>query len=412
MNIVKKILKKSWLILAILLAVVNHACKDVDPIIENIDFKRAFTPLDLDVKVRNQVNAEINWTVSLNIDHYTLEIHNDSMIFGSLVVSQDVLPADVPVTIELESEEQYSVRIKAVSSNTTQEESKWGGISFKTDKENIFDPLLDENIGKRSVTLNWPAGSEVTHFVITPGDIRRDLTSDEIAAGEATIADLSFDTEYTVIMFNGTNPKQRGNVTFRTLPTGITLTPDDDLNDQIANAIDGEVFLFEGGEYTKYQGSITINKSVTLKGLSSDDMPVLNVQFVLKDGATNVELESLELKGSYTDEVDGPTVLDNVIQYFEYTSGSHAIGNLSVKNCYIHEYNKSLLTGGGSGIFSTGDILFEDCLVTDVYNDGGDFIDFRKSFPQSITLNNTIFSNCATVNTRDFIRLDGFAKGL
>lgn len=399
--------KKSGLIIVLLMAVFMHACEDVDPIIENIDFERAFTPLNIDVKVRNQINAEISWTIAQSIDHYVVEIYNDSLLFENLVLTQEVLPADVPITITLESEEQYSARIKAISLDETRGESKWGTFAFKTDKENIFSPLADENIGKQSVTLNWPAGSEVSHFIITPGDTKRDLTPDEIAAGEATITGLDFATEYTVIMFNGTNPKQRGNVTFTTLPEGITLTPADDLNEKITNAEDGEIFLLEGGEFSVYQGLITLDKSIKLKGLSSENKPILNVQFVLTDGAANVELESLELKGSYTDDLVGPVVLDHTIQY---SSSATAVGNLSITGCYIHEYTKSLVSGA-SGEFTTGDILFESCVVTDIYNDGGDFIDFRKSFPQSITLSNSTFANCATVNARDFFRLDGNSKG-
>lgn len=407
MNNIKTILKKSWFIALIVLALVNHACQEVDPIIEELEFPRAFSPLELDVKVRNQVNAEIDWTVAQSVDHYMVEIHNDSLAFGSLVITQEVMPGDVPVTIALESEEQYSVRVKAISSIESQDESKWSGFAFSTDKENLFLPLADENIGKRNATLNWIAGSEVTHFMITPGDVKRDLTADEIAAGEATITDLTFDTEYTVIMYNGTNPKQRGNITFTTLPAGTTITPADDLFDLINNAPDDEVFLLEGGDYSISQGSITINKSITLKGLTSDDMPILHAQFVLADGAANVRLESLELNGNYIDTEGAADVLAYAVQY---SSESTAVGDLEVINCVIHDYTKSLIAAG-SGEFTTGDILFEDCLVSNIFNDGGDFIDFRKSFPKSITLNNSIFSNCATVNTRDFIRLDGNAKG-
>ena len=403
-----KLYKIPGLILAFALAVFFQACDDdIDPIIEELNFERAFTPLDLDVKVRNQLNAEVTWTVSQNIDHYVLEIHNDSMLFGSLVVTQDVLPAEVPVTIELESEEQYSVRIKAVSTTEGQDESKWGGIAFKTSKENIFNPLTDENIGKQEATLSWPAGSAVTHFMITPGDVRRDLSDDEIAAGEATVTGLDFDTEYTVIMFNGVNPKQRGDIAFTTLPEGITLTAADDLSAAIAGAVDGEIFLLEGGEYTAYKGMITIDKSIVLKGLSSEDMPVLNVQFVIADGAANVELSNIEMDGKYTDELEVETILDHAIQY---SSSATAVGNITLTTCNIHDYNKSLVSAS-SGAFTVESITFDDCMIADILNDGGDFIDFRKSFPAAITVTNTTFVNCATANNRDFFRLDGFEKG-
>ncbi len=400
------------LVVALFVSMLFHACDDVEPIIEEIQYKRAFTPLELEVQVRNQMTAEVDWKAIASAE-YTLEISNDNLLFENIVHTETVLGTDLPVSVLLESEEQYSVRIKANSDLAGQDDSKWSALAFETDPENIFYPLSDDNKGKTEVdtwvTLSWPAGSEVTHIIINPGDsqTQRDLTADEITAGEITMDGLPFDTEFTVKLFNGTNPKQRGNVTFRTLPEGETLTPADDLSEKIANANSGDVFLLEGGVYSAFQGQITMDKSIKLQGLSSEDRPVLNVQFVLTDGAESAKFINLEMNGAYTDETEAAVILDHA---FSFNSSTTAVGDVLIQGCKISNYNKSFISGS-SGAFTVNSITVDNCIVADIFGNGGDFIDFRASFPGDITVTNSTFANCATVSNRDLFRLDGAGKG-
>lgn len=398
--------------IAVLLGVFSMlfvACDDdISPLVEKLEFDRVFSPTDIDAKVRNQIGVELTWAVAEDADHYIVEFSNDSLQFNTIVKTVTVQPDELPYMDTFESEEQYSVRIKGVSAQGL-EDSKWMAVAFKTDAENIFKPLIDDNIGKDSVALSWPANSEVTHFIINPGanQVVRDLTADEIEAGMATIKGLEFDTPYVVKMFNGDNPKQRGRVEFTTLPEGKTLTLADDLNMEIMNANEGDVFLLEGGAYTMYKGKITVNKSIKLKALSSENKPVINAHFIIADGVASAEFIGLEMNGSYTDETEAAVLLDHA---FEYSGVGFDFGNLVISDCYVHNYNKSLIAAG-SGAFTVNSILVDNCMVTDIFNNGGDFIDFRTSFPASITVSNSTFSNCATVSTRDFFRLDGNAKG-
>ena len=401
------------IVMALFVTMLFHACEDVEPIIEEIQYKRAFTPLELTVLIRNQMTAEVKWNVTTGIKEYQLEISDDSLEFANIVHTETVLPTEVPVSILLESEEQYSVRVKAVSEAAGQADSKWTVYPFKTAAENIMYPLTDDDKGKTEtdtwVTLRWPENSDVTHLIINPGEgeVKRDLTADEIAAGVVTLDGLPFDTKYTVKLFNGTNPKQRGNVTFTTLPEGETLTPADDLNEKITNANDGDVFLLEGGVYDVYQGQIAINKSIKLQGLSSEDKPVINAQFVITDGTVSAKFINLEMNGTYTDATEATVILDHA---FQFNSGASAIGDILVEGCSIHGFNKSFISGA-SGEFTVNSITVDNCIVSDIYGNGGDFIDFRKSFPAIISVSNSTFSNCATISNRDFFRLDGFAKG-
>ncbi len=383
------------------------ACEDVDPIVETIEHNRILTPLDLNVKVRNQITAEINWQVSPEAKSYVLEFSKDSLAFSDVVLTHTVQPEDVPVSISLEGEERYSVRLKALSASAAQSDSKWTAFSFKTSGENIFEPLTDAFYGKTWATLKWPAGSEVTHFMIMKGknEERHNLTAGEISAGEATLTDLDFDTEYIVKLMNGESTKQRGRVSFKTLPEGETLTPDDDLKDKLENANEGDVFLLEGGTYNAYQGQIKIAKSIRLKGLSSEDKPEINVQFVIADVAF-AEFIDLEMNGTYTSE-EGEVTLDHA---FQFDGSAAAIGNILISGCEVHAYLKSFISGS-SGAFTVDEILIENAMIKDIECNGGDFIDFRKSYPALIDVSNSTFINCATKNNRDFFRLDGGNKG-
>ncbi len=391
------------LVLGLLFSIFTACEDDIDPVIEKLDLSRVFTPLDLKVQIRNKNIAEINWEVKDDADSYVVEISEDSLVFATIIETRDIDPDSVPCSITLEWENRYSARVKGVSNSI--EDSKWAQIVFKTDAENIFNTLTDDNIGKSQVTLSWPAGSEVSHFIISTSgadDVRRDITNEEAEAGVATITGLAYDTEYEITMYNEPGIKQRGYVKFTTLPEGKTITSDMDLNEAINTTYTSEdVFLLEGGEYTAYTGTLTLNRKVTIKGLSSDDKPKLYIQFVIGAEASDISLSNLEMNGYYNG-----SYLDHAVQ-FDADGGS--LGDVTISGCYIHDYNKSFVSGSG-GAFSVSSLTVDDCIVTDVYGNGGDFIDFRTSFAENISVTNSTFSNCSTVSQRQFFRFDGESK--
>ncbi|MFR9261566.1 MAG: hypothetical protein ACLVL2_12575 [Bacteroides cellulosilyticus] len=45
-------------------------------------------------------------------------------------------------------------------------ESKWTGVFFKTDAEQILEAVTDDDITSSTVTLRWPAGTAVTAITI------------------------------------------------------------------------------------------------------------------------------------------------------------------------------------------------------------------------------------------------------
>ena len=383
-------------------------CEDnLDPIVEKLDFSRVFTPINLTARIRNMTTVELNWDLRDDADSYVVEISEDSLEFSSIIKTVNVARNEVPVSITLDGQTQYSARVKGVSDSGI-DDSKWTMIAFKTDAENIFETLDPENIKATSVTLNWLAGSDVTNFIINPGNTDRPITDQEKADGEATITGLTGETEYTITLNNGA--KQRGEVAFTT-PVDIgDATPvhaEDDLNAAIAAAQDGDVLALFPGDYLAYVGEIAINKSISLKAVRPYDKPILHVQFDLEDGAQDVEMGDLEMDGIYTDP---STSTDVTLDYaFNYNSSAGTFGNLEIKGCIISNYGKSLVSGS-SGDFMAESVLIDDCVVSNVCQGGGDFIDFRTSYLANLTVTNSTFSNCANA-PRDFIRMDGDSKG-
>jgi len=405
----KNKLKNIGLLIGAFFLLFVASCDDVDPAIEEIQLDRVFIPLELDVKISNQVTAILSWSVVENVDHYVIEFSEDSLAFSNIINTVTVLPAEVPYSITLAGATQYSVRVKGVSVNEGQADSNWAAIAFKTKEENIFSTLPEEAVEATSVTLSWPAGSEVTHFMITPGDIQRDITEVEKAAGEAIITGLTGETAYVVTLFN--DDKHRGQVEFTTtvdIGDATAVYPEDDLSAMIAAAEEGDVLALFPGEYLTYQGEVSINKSISIKGLKPADKPLVHVKFILEDGAQEVVVSDLEMNGSYLNSLTGlEEMLDNA---FQYASSDAAYGSLNIEGCRIHDFNKSFISGG-SVAFSATSILVNDCIVSDILNDGGDFMDFRASYIANLTVQNSTFNNCATDTTRDFVRMDGSSKG-
>lgn len=371
---------------------------DIDPVIEKLDFNRPFSPVELTAKVRNRTTVELNWTVKSNVDKYVIEIAEDELVFGNIIKTIEVTKDEVPYSVVLMGETTYSARVKSVI--TGKGDSKWSSVSFKTDSENIFNAVAAEDVKSTSVRLTWPAGSDVTHLVITPGDIRHDLTEGEIAEGAATVEGLTGETSYEASIYR--NDRKRGTITFRTtvdLGDAIAVYPEDDLKAILEGANAGDVFALFPGDYAVSQGKINITQSIGIKGVRPDNRPVLHNQFVLGENVS-IEIRDIIAIGDGKDE-GGVSTTDHFIQIA--TSGVTAIGNILVDGCKISGYSKSLLAAG-SGTFSVNSVEFNNCVVSDILTSGADFIDFRSSAVAKLTLSNSTFYNCAVA--REFIRMD------
>jgi hypothetical protein len=367
------------------------ACEDkIDPLIEEIQFERVFTPLELKAQIRNKTTVELTWNLRNDAESYVVEISEDN--FTTIAKTATVAPAQVPYSVALIGETQYSARVKGIASN--REDSKWAEVTFVTDAENIFETLAETDIHATSVTLKWPANSEVTNFIIVPGNTTRTLTAEEKAAGSATVTGLTGETDYVVRLMKDT--KQRATITFTTYvdPANATeVKHTDDLNAVIGAAAEGDVLVLWPGDYTVHTGTIILNKSIAIKGLYPYDKPIIHVQFYLENNVQAVLIKDVEM--------DGETTQPNAFQH----NSAGAFGSLDVIRCNIHDYGKSLFANtSSSNKASIASITVDNCIVTNILTDGGDGIDYRSSYVAKLTLKNSTFNNCAPA--RDFVRFD------
>lgn len=372
-------------------------CDDkIDPLVEELELDRVLSPIGLQMNIRNQTTIEVNWVVREGVDHYVVEFSEDSLEFNTIIRTVTVLPDELPIQEEFFGQTRYSARVKAVSGNGV-DDSKWVAKTIMTAAENIFKPIENGDIQSTEATLTWPEGSEVSHFLIVPGNVQRNITTGEKAAGSAIITGLAGLTNYTVTLYSGNS--QRGQIQFKTMvdpnaPNTTSVHPEDDLNAVITAADPGQILVLYPGDYLAYTGNIIINKSITIRGLYTYDRPKLHVQFSLENAAAAIEFADLDLNGDAT--------LNDV---FRYNTASVTYGSLDITGCYIHDFTRTLI--GGNVASTVQSISINDCVITGIATSGGDFIDFRTAYLADLSITNSTFYNSSTA--RDFIRMDAAA---
>lgn len=387
-----KYIFKSLLIVFLLASVTG--CDYDKELIEELQVSREFAPIDLSVMVRNQVNLELNWRVDENVDYYVVEFSKNAE-FSTIAETVEVAATELPVLIPLESETLYYIRVKAVSGRGL-DDSTWVTTTAQTLTEQIFIAGDPSDIRAVEATLRWIPNSTVTEIKLSPGNITHTITNEEKVNGAATITGLTPETVYTASLLNGT--RIRGVKTFETgidIGAGILVTPEDDLFQMVADAEDGAILVLQPGDYREQTGTITINKSLTIRGLRSFNKPLLNVNFKLEAGATDVALIDLNIQGGG----EGSSTLSDFLEF-------NAAGNynsLLISGNNIHDYARTFIKGDVTGAVVQS-IIVENSIVYNIFTSGGDFIDFRNGDLLNLTLKTSTFYNVAP--GRDFIRLD------
>lgn len=359
-------------------------CKDdAGSEIEILNLDRVLSVSELTARVRNQTSVEVGFNLRENALKYVLEFSQDSLEFGSIIRTSEVMAEDVPVLLkDFAGDTRFSVRVKAIGEDGTGE-SNWVSATFKTSPENLFQTVSGENIGGTTVVLNWVAGSNVTHILLNPGNITRSISEDEKALGEAQIENLEGRTEYTAILYN--NEINRGSTQFTTLAEA-TVFPSDDLSTKITEAEDGAELVLAPGEYTL--GSYAVTKSIKIVGQKSNDMPLIHGQITCETTVGFIEINTVKFSGLQSGNG----------QFFNANTGC-SIDKLSIVNSDISGYTNNFIYNNKSGVF--GEILVSGNLVHDIPGGGGDGIDFRSGTIGKLTVENNTFYNAF----RSFLRM-------
>lgn len=402
-----KYILKGLLSLLLLVVVVTGCDTYNDAVMQDIGNKRAFSPVDVTAKIRNQTSVELDWTDRSDDDYYVIEFSADDPNFTTIYKTVKVSGSELPVQVALEGETLYSIRVKAVS-NIGKEDSKWTVVTANTLSEQLFLPIQATDIAAKEATLRWIPSSTVTKIVLTPGDITHTITAEEKVSGIAIVKGLTPETDYQANLFN--NTKKRGAITFKTgidIGDGILVKKGDDLLVAVANAADDAKLFLEPGDYkTIAADGITqttemiLKKSITISGIPGKVKPVLHYKITLTPDVNNVSLLNLDLDGSG---------IENGSVFTVALSTAANFGNILMSGCKIHDFTRSLLSASNAGGSKIASLTVENSTVTNVNtNDGAEFINVRTAYVGSIVFKNSTFNTCSF--NRDFIRLDAADK--
>lgn len=381
------------------------SCSEPDDIITSVDYSRLFSPTEVGARVKNRTQAEISWsTRNAKVDQYVIELATDEAF--SSVAHQETATKSPVLIVGLDGETEYFVRVKAQAEGIA--ESRWSPLAkFTTDAENIYLAKQDGDVQATTVTLRWTAGEAVESIEVLDADGNlvktQAVTSDECAAGVATVTDLQAETNYTFVLKR--NGKTRGTTTATTeidLAGATKVTPSDNWYSMLQNAEEGAVFAFMPGEYAPVTDegsevtSITLNSNISIKAAKSTDKPVLK-GFNIKLAA-GASLDMLNVV------VDGGKHADQFI----LTAADGKIDHINLTGCEISNYVKGFLYINTATVI--GDITINNCLIHDIECSGGDMFDSRKGGYDKFNLTNSTLYNCSA--KRDIFRYDNASSSV
>lgn len=393
-------------IIAVALIGITLASGCKDNALEEItspNFSRAFSVSGLKVVVSGKVNAVFTWEKVKNAKTYTIEIYKTADFSGTPARTiADLANTLTTYTVSgLDGDTQYYARIKSTGSDGA-DDSKWMTAVFKTEPEQIFEDIASGKITPNSVTLNWPANASVTTIKIAPGDITKNLTPAEIAAGEATVTGLSPLTTYTAtILLNGVARGTKNFTTLSNLPTGadvVYVAATDDLAAMIQAATQSTRFVVLQG--TKYDAATTVTLPVGLDisiiGESGPVQPIISFNLIaLPAVGGKLHFENVEVTG-YANGDATTTKRQYLIN--QNTAYTVTMEEVSFENCTIQHFANTVIrlqNSVSTNSVTINKLIVNNCIVNDIVGGGSYYFintNVANGKINNITLTNSSFS--------------------
>lgn len=353
------------------LAMLNGCKEKIDPVIEELNFNRAFSPVGLEAEISNVTTVTLTWSAVKNTDHYVLEIYEGTDFAASaLVYTTDVDADKTTFTYVLPAgDTQFSARLMAVSSLTGVDESKWSSVAFKSAPENLFTGYESMMTGLGSCIVRWQPGVVATALLFVDGanETSFALTESEKAAGEKILTGVT-NASYEVYLMNGTF--SRGVVSL--LIEGDALLPaGGDLAAAIAATPAGGVLLLTNGADYPLAVTDTIRSSIKIRGVLPDDLPTI----YLATGTSNhiFDVDPAMTFSDYVifENVDISCYYDDagLVRHrgvFDVESTPVSLDKLIFNNCIIRNSGRSAvrLRGNAAGQV-INNVEFNNCIMYD-----------------------------------------------
>lgn len=393
--------------MAFSLCIASVSCVEQLPELqEELDLFRCLVPTDLTAKVSNGQVVQFNWTKAKGATYFVLEIYSDEGMTQMVGQPHEIPLDEVPFTITLDPDMEYYARVKGVDETGQLQDSKWAEfaapIATSAVKSNMFLEFVSKT--SESVTVKWEAiDDELQRIEWKTGEVteKRDLTADEIAAGQATVTGLKPATSYTIsIWFASAN---RGEVVALTDPNLDGFTQVSDLAAlQSALAAKAPKIFVKSSDVPYEIGVYDLTAGVEIVGEQGVDgsRPVLSGEFHIADGydGNAIRFESVELNGN-------KEAYGFALQLKNGGAEDKTVESIVFKNCNITAYSKGLFYEWGKKL-TTNRLAWDGCVIYEVnksFENGGDGIDFRNAsdIKSLEVINSTVYNGFRT-----FLRLD------
>jgi hypothetical protein len=367
----KKILINIGLLIGLFAAFSLNGCKEnIDPVVEEFSFNRAFSPLNLAAVISNQTTVTITWSTVKDVEEFVLEIYQGTDFTTGTLIQTETLDADIlTLSTLLTGNTEYVARLKAVSALEGVEDSKWSECAFATQAENLFTGYKSYLTGLNQCIVNWKPGQTVTGLQFVDGLSTIDYTfsATEITNGSATVASLP-NALYTVKLMYNTVVRGTTKVV---IEGDQLLIAGDDLKTALKGMTSGQVLLLTNGASFGLTTSDTVNVSIKIRGVLSTSLPVIylatgggNHMFDLGASVTasdSLVFENVALSGYYDDA--GVTRHRGFI---DEEATSFDIGTVKFKNCILRNSGRSAIRlRGGSYTQIIHNVIFDGCVMFD-----------------------------------------------
>ena len=403
-TIMKRILSILTMALALVVSAVS-CVEDMPELQEELDLTRCLVPTELSARITDGSTVTFSWTKSKGATDFVLELYSDDA-YTNLIESFNVSLDELPYVLELEADQTYYARVKAINADGVLMDSKWAEYEKPIQTSAVKPNMFLEFVAKtsESVTVRWEAAdSELERIEWAAGETveKRDLTAEEIAAGEAVVTGLRPATSYSVsIWFKSAN---RGEVVALTDPdlTGFTEVADLTALQSALAAKAPKIYVkaagspYELGVYDLLAGMEMIGE----QGVDGS-RPVIYGEFHIADGYDEkaIKFETVELNGK-KEAYGFPIQLKNG------GTTDKTVESIVFKNCNITAYSKGLVYEWGKKLF-TQRLAWDGCMIWDInksFENGGDGIDLRNAsdIKSLEIINNTVYNGFRT-----FVRLD------
>jgi hypothetical protein len=405
----KKIFINTGLIPGLFVLFSLNACQDkINPVVQELSFNRAFTPVEFSAQISNITTVTLSWNPVKNADHYVVEIYEGiDFIAGKLVYTTNVEGAVTTYIYVLPAgDTQFSARINAVSALDGVAESKWITVAFKTAPENLFLGYKSELTGLGSCTVRWKPGSTASALVFDNGT----QTSYPISAGEATAGVKNLtgiaNGKYQIRLMNTTFVRGRTNIV---IEGDVLLAAGGNLAAAISALPAGGIIILTNGENYSFAGPVTLSNSIKIRGLYGTNLPTI---FTILNAATyhmfnigasltasdSLVFQNLNISG-YPDNSSANTRLRGMFDQDVILPCN--IGLVKFENCVAHNFDRHLFRLRGTATQVIGKIEIQGCIMYD-YAFGSNYGVINSSAAAS-TINNINISNSTIYNTRGAI---------